>query len=402
MISCRVARRSLYETLRRDASDALRLELESHLLECAACREERARASVVGVLKRYAPPPLSRAAERRINDQLVAATREDPPARAARRLPRWRLLQPALALAAASAIWWARRPVPIAEGQVVTAAAPGRVAFGGAQVAFGVGTSMRLHPAARALELDRGEADVEVTPGLPGRFRVTTPRFIVEVLGTRFVVTATTVRNLHGKVRVLDLGERELIVLQAGEEWSAPGTALGSTAENSPAKPSPALTTNAAPRPEVPPSVAPAPARPPLFSGPRPGPGPRHTAGELLARAKTALADGDVVTTRSLLTRVRGFSPSEGESIAAEQLLAHALLVEGRRDEAIAAYRRVARRSPGSVDGEAAAFTVGQLLLERGRAAEAEAVLNEYLARYPLGRFVREARERLTEIQSAR
>jgi len=42
-----------------------------------------------------------------------------------------------------------------------------------------------------------------------------------------------------------------------------------------------------------------------------------------------------------------------------------------------------------------------QLLAERGAHVEAASALNDYLAHYPQGRFVREARERLAQLQAA-
>jgi TolA-binding protein len=235
---------------------------------------------------------------------------------------------------------------------------------------------MTFHPAARSLTLSRGEVELDVTPGLPGRFRVATSRFVVEVLGTRFVVTAGEVRTLHGTVRVLGLAGEPLATVQAGEAWTFREPAVA-----------PAI---AAPAPQV---------APPEAAAIR---GERASSGELLARGRAALARGDAKQARALGNRVLASAPTEGQAAAAELLLAQALLVARRPDDAIRAFRRVARTRPAAPEGELATFTLGQLLFERGAGDEADAAFNEYLTRYPAGRFVREAREHLVEARSGR
>ena len=125
----------------------------------------------------------------------------------------------------------------------------------------------------------------------------------------------------------------------------------------------------------------------------------RPSAASLIARAKQALADGDTGAARSWVNQALRADPVVRDLAAAHLLLADARLVEKRPDEAISAYREVARRHGRTPEGETALFALGQLLVERGRPAEAAAAFHDYLARYPMGRFLREVRERIEQVQ---
>jgi hypothetical protein len=385
----------MLDVTRRSASDAVRLEVESHLESCASCREERATWMLVGALRDQEAPRLPAAAERRVLQRLLTARGPVGAVPVAPRRP-WllRFGLPAVALASVAALLFARQRLErapaaaaVAEGQTLEAVEPGAIAFSGAGVSYRPGTALTFHPARRTLEVARGEVDVDVNPksGLPGKFRVETPRFAVEVLGTRFVVTPAGVRTLHGRVRVLDRAGRELAVVGAGDAWQ------------SPAGGAPTILPIPAVAPEIPARTA-APAR----EEPGRGLARRASVAELLARGRAALATGDARAARGFIDRALAAGPSDSEAPAAELLQADALLVARRPDDAVAAYRRVARRRARAPEGETAAFAVGQLLSERGAQAEAGAALYEYLARYPQGRFVREARERLAQIQNPR
>jgi hypothetical protein len=289
------------------------------------------------------------------------------------------------------------------EAHQIEAATRGVVAFGGARIVYSPGTKLLAEPARRRLGLSRGEVDVDVDPraGLPGRFRVVTDSFVVEVVGTRFIVTPNGVRTLRGLVRVLDLQDHEVAVLEAGQSWWAPRAVEGA-ATTSPV-PAPAL----APRP-----ITPAPAEPAT-----PAPAEHATAApaharaaanarggriaELLARVRSAMSDGDADEARSWIARARLAGPSDDEAATLDLLEADAWLVTKQPDTAIAAYRRVASRWSGTAQAETATFAVGQLLVERGSPTAAETALDEYLARYPLGRFVREAREQLALVRAS-
>jgi TolA-binding protein len=255
--------------------------------------------------------------------------------------------------------------------------------------------------------LSAGEADIEVTPGLPGHFRVVTPRFVVEVLGTRFVVDMQSVRTLRGRVHVLDGAGGELAALSAGARWNlsegrpAAGTSPVVSPEAATGAPSTPETAGPA---EDPPGAKQAPS-PPAAMGELRSRGATQrkqpaAAAELLTRSRAALARGDARQARALAQHALASAPSDRELAAGHLLLADSLLVDGRPGDAVEAYRRVVKRWSRAPEAELAQFAIGQLLMERGAKPEAAVAFNDYLARFPLGRFVREAREHLALLRS--
>jgi hypothetical protein len=403
--SCRVTRKNLLEVVRGTASEAVRLEVESHLEDCESCSVERGRWGLVGLLREQPTPTLSAGAQKRVLTRLLESrVGEGSRMRSVVDSSRRRAVLAACVaggLAAATltfAIVGRERGETLTETKRIEASAPGTVSFGGARIAYEDGAQLLADPPRRRLALVSGQVDVDVDAkaGLPGRFRVVTDRFIVEVLGTRFIVTPRSVRTLRGRVHVLDLQEHELALLVAGESWTVPEpTAAPPVAPSAPASASPPPAEAAAP------SSVPAPAPVPVARV-QPASAQPPSVEQLLARGRAATSEGDVPAARAWLARARASKPNEAESAALDLLEADAWLVAKQNDDAIAAYRRVATRWLGRPEAETASFAVGQLLAEGDSVLAAETALTEYLAHYPHGRFVREAREQLAQLQSSK
>jgi hypothetical protein len=375
MISCRRARPLIVEHLRGQVGEVALLQLDQHLAACAECRRERARWETVGALKEWQPPSLSGAARARIVERLAAARPARAPARRVAARPS--LLMGALAAAAALALLWggARRPhSPSMTSGRQTWDQPGTLEFAGAQLDYRAGTVAELRPAARAVTLERGELEVAASTA---PLEITTPAYKVSVRAAHAVFAANSVHVLEGAVIVYTFDERVLATLSAGERWPAPPSApvaifTGPTRATA-ALPlaMPSLT---APPPEAPPSPAVA-----------------------LGRARAALAAGDARQARRWIERALAQASSPRDRAEAELFGAESYLVEQQPVRAVAAYRRVAAAYARLPEGEAAAFAAAQVLSEKGASAEAAGALRAYLARYPDGRFAREAKDRLAE-----
>jgi len=265
-------------------------------------------------------------------------------------------------------------------------------------VTYEPGTVMSFFPSTRTVRLDKGEIDVDVREHGSTHFRVITSRFIVDVPGTRFVVTPVGARTIRGIVRILDPAGHELAKVPAGSSWAALATGTPA-AETPPAalESPPVIATAPTPRAAPAPRPAPAPAR----SAPAataPGPARSEDVSALLERARAALVSGDAARARALLDRAVAARPGRAARPAIDLLIADSWLVARRPEEALGAYRGVMQRHARTAEGETAAFTVCQLLVERGASSEARAALGDYLERYPRGRFVREAKERLAQL----
>jgi len=383
------------------ATEAERLELEAHFATCARCAAEHA--VVLGatrVLRSAEPGALSAAARERVRRAALAGRAHAPVT--ARRLG-WPLAGGAvLAMAAAVAIWiGVRKPaemaVAVVAGDVLVApefAAAGHEPGGGGEQAFIVrserGGEVKLADASAALaratelvwrhdkrvvELREGSLTVDVTHRPGQHFEVHTPLFIVEVVGTRFSVDRDGVRTERGTVRVRMRDGQLIGYVDGGQSWK--------------------LTRTEEVEQPAPPAEMPAPptAPPALTAAPEAA---DDTAAIRLGRARRALARGNAGEARRIVKPLFAL----GRDIAAEARAIHAesYLSEGRYADAIAGYRVVFRDFPHTPQAESALYAVGQLESEHGRPAEARASFEAYRARYPHGRFAKEAADRLARL----
>jgi tetratricopeptide (TPR) repeat protein len=124
-----------------------------------------------------------------------------------------------------------------------------------------------------------------------------------------------------------------------------------------------------------------------------PPPAAEESAPLRLGRARRALARGNAGEARRAVEPLFRL----GRDVAAEAraLYAESFLIERRYADAIDGYQVVVRDFPTTPQAESALFAVAQLESEHDQPADARATLQRYLARYPHGRFAREAADRL-------
>lgn len=380
--------------------EADRLVLEEHLQQCPRCRETTALLEVLRASVNR--PPTMRPA--RIEAVLQRAIDRGlrPESRVvARRRPSPLLLAAAAVMVIAVVVVAAIRPAPQLEAKATTAiefdalvsqrvvegslrvgefsigsrgpvpvdrqtAAPmgAKLALDAARVEFPAGSSFVWKRRDATLELVEGSVLVDVEPGAGRGFRVSTSAFHVDVMGTRFVVTARSVRVERGTVRVSPIGEAS-VILGAGQSWSLPE------------------------------------GRDALAKEPTAGQEPaRQSAAALLAQARRLLARGEVAAARRNIASALRANPSAQEVAEASTLRAECALVSGDSEGAAKGYEEVAERHAGSAAGENALFAAGRLAATQGKRVQAAEIFRRYLARYPKGRFTQEARARLAALEN--
>jgi hypothetical protein len=283
----------------------------------------------------------------------------------------------------------ASTPTEAEDAWLLRSARSGEVKLEEARAALAPSTEAVWHGQRRSVELRSGSVtiDVEHRPGQ--HFEVRTPRFVVEVIGTRFSVDLGSVHTERGIVRVRALDGTLLAYVEAGKSWDLPAPP---SAPDLPAPPPAPAAPARAPEP----SEAP----PPAERAPAPAKAPEMSAAGRLATARRALSQGDAAEAR----RVVEPAFKLGRPIAAEAraLFAESFLVEGRYADAMDGYAILIRDFPTTPQAESALYAVAQLESEHGRPADARAAFARYLDRYPHGRFAKEANDRLARLPAPR
>jgi hypothetical protein len=376
----------LLERSQSERSAADRLELEAHLAECESCANE---ASMFGVLARTmregarelsprqrqrvieralraasAPAAVGRPAERRSAFWLIAAASaallgaigfvivaQQVKERAGRITS-----QPALVARSAAQALETERPkqADVARDLSNVDAPMGtRLDLSGATVEALEPSRFSWHRARSTLELVAGAVRVDVARRFEPNFRVATPGFAVEVVGTQFDVDLDGVSVRRGRVRVTTLSDGKLLAeLGPGDHFTP-------------------------------------------TSSQKPVGGASANVTADIARARRELAAGRPAAARALL-RPLLLQPLDARQHAeASSLLADCSRFEGDHEAAARAYESVAKKHPNSLAGETALFAKARAELEAGRRDAARASFERYLERYPQGRFRTDAQRHL-------
>jgi ferric-dicitrate binding protein FerR (iron transport regulator) len=393
-------------------SQANALVLEEHLTHCAECSEDAQLLDGLRALSDVSARPLASGARQRAVFGAFAVAQQPSLPIVAR--SSWFVPSACGALAAAAivALSILRQPdlAPRAEFRVISgvlehssaAAASGEVetalasqagavaALAHATVEFRAQTRARWYGRGRVLQLQSGSVEADVEPAQHRSFRVDTERFRVLVLGTHFEVSTTDVRVTRGRVQVQRPDGTELAVLGAGESYACASVPCERRVKKSER---PAATTEPVQAVEVAPAaVAAAPREPSNASA---------AVDRRLEQARLALAQRNVGRARDLVSSVLSESPRARELAEALSVRAECALVEGDLAAAAAGYRVVAQRFANLPAGENALFASARIDADRLAGPRAEAGLMRYLARYPRGRFVKEATTRLRELREA-
>lgn len=384
-LTCFRARR-LMDGRSAGLGDPDRLRLEDHLAGCGACLQHSRALESVRTLARSAEPSVTESIRRRVIDRAIAQAGSSHEAVSVSTLGQssWMpALAGVMAITAALVVTLASprgtekavelKPPVIERAQRFISTQPERIVVAGAELALGRSTTVDWNAKLATVFLREGEVNAHVASRsgqIP--FRVTTPRFVVVVIGTEFRVAINSVSVLEGVVRIEALDGRVLrAALRAGETWTLESDIPKTVAATS------------APSIEAP------------VADPR---DPAIPARQWLATARSRLARGDVNGARFAVTQARVQQLGSADRAEAETLLAECFQVEGDVPQAIEQYTKVADGYRGSGAGDNAAYAAARLALMGHDMALRERLLQSYLRDYPEGRFRDDASQALSKL----
>jgi hypothetical protein len=222
------------------------------------------------------------------------------------------------------------------------------------------------------LQLERGRVVLDVDPAPHRPFQVTTERFSVIVLGTRFEVSLEGVKLWRGTVQVLAPDGSQLAQLDANGLHEFRATPIVPPAADGGERTNAANATTATPTREP---------------------------NRLLENARAQLAQHRVADARHILQRALAAPLSANQRAEALSLRAECSLLDADYGRARDGYLRVSSTYRSIAAGQTALFAAGRIEAEHGSKSNARALFARYLARYPNGSFSKEAAQRLASLQ---
>lgn len=270
----------------------------------------------------------------------------------------------------------ARQGSALAAATTLRAPRGATLALAQATVVLAAGSEARWDATLRTLHLQTGSVFADVDESAHAQFTIATPRFTVLVLGTRFHVSLDAVSVERGRVRVVAPDGSVLAqAVSAGERYVYRETDRKG-AKQVTEEPKPEARRTSTPVVE------------------------RRELSAVLREVREHLAARRLDQARTLLDQTAALPGTAKERADAMSLRADTALLAGDLDAAITSYLQTARRFRELAAGENALFAAARLEAERDRKAASAKLLERYLARYPHGRFVEEARSRLSALAS--
>lgn len=397
-MSCSRAR-SILTSRAAGLDESQRLFLEEHLVECAECRAEaralslasealsegfeldskvRSRVFARAFAEATAPRVRSRTVRSRAWLIAAAASFALVASASVALYPRTEVRLASVAAPALDASVWQPRVISgrvavgsrvLEKGEVVGSSAHieskerAVVQLGPAEVTLDSGTRLTWNQKDASVLLDAGRVELEVVHRKERAFTVLTEEMRVDVVGTKFAVTRHDVAVAAGKVRVTLLADRSLHDLGPGERFDLGASASGGVLPND--------------------DTERGTAKPPI------------NVSAVLASARRELSAGRVDRARAEVQRALGGRPTPAQTAEANSLLAECALVAGDSKSAQAGYAKVAKENAGTPAGETAAYAAARLEKDPKRA---RSLLEDYLRRYPKGRFRSEVQNRLSAL----